>query len=104
MLLGPVRDPVSMIVSAYCYHHRGKEPGNIMFPSDLMMSLGPKEGLIFVAERMLQMVENMTGVFEHPSNDTFRLDFEKVTSSPELFDQEMEKVVDFLFKGPHNTR
>jgi len=97
-VVGIVRDPISMIASAYCYHHRGKEMNNwFFFPARLLLLLGPKEGLKFVAERMVPMMENLTSAFEHQSNDTFRLDYEKVVGSSETFDQQMNQMIDFLF-------
>lgn len=97
-VVGIVRDPISMIASAYCYHHRGKEMNNwFFFPARLLLLLGPKEGLKFVAEHMLPMMENLTSVFEHQSNDTFRLDYEKVVASSESFDQQMDQMIDFMF-------
>ena len=95
---GIVRDPVSMIVSAYCYHHRGEELGNVMFGNGSLMHLGPKEGLKFAAERMLPLVENMTTAFERPFNDTFHLVYEKVTRSSEDFDQQVGEMTSFLFQ------
>ena len=98
-VVGIVRDPMSMIVSAYCYHHRGMEPYNIMFfPEGTLLQLGPKEGLKFVAERMLTLVENMTSAFEQPFNDTFHLDYEKVTGSSQGFDDQVEEMMSFLFQ------
>ena len=98
-VVGIVRDPVSMIVSAYCYHHRGEELYNLMFLPELILQLmGPKEGLKFVAERMLPLVANMTSAFELPSNDTFHLVYEKVTSSSVGFDQQVGEMTSFLFQ------
>ncbi|CAE6910185.1 unnamed protein product [Symbiodinium natans] len=97
-VVGIVRDPVSVIVSAYCYHHRGEEPGNVVFENTTLMHMGPKQGLKFVAERMLQLVENMTSAFEQPFNDTFHLVYEKVTQSSEAFDQQVGEMTSFLFQ------
>ena len=98
-VVGIVRDPVSMIVSAYCYHHRGKELDSILFfPAALLVVLGPKEGLKLVAEGMLPAVENMTSAFEQPSHDTFRLEYEKLTRSSDGFDQQMGEMMNFLFQ------
>ncbi|CAE7239609.1 unnamed protein product [Symbiodinium natans] len=98
-VVGIVRDPVSMIVSAYCYHHRGMEPYNAMFyPEGTLLQLGPKEGLKFVAERMLALIENMTSAFEQPVNDTFHLVYEKVAGSSQGFDEQVEEMMSFLFE------
>ncbi|CAE7310944.1 unnamed protein product [Symbiodinium sp. CCMP2592] len=97
---GFVRDPVSMIVSAYCYHHRGKEPWNLVEnPHNIVTHMGPSEGLTFLGERMLPKVKNMTDVFAHPANDTLRLDYEKTTASSDGFDSEVKKLIDFFFQG-----
>ena len=54
---------VSNQVSAYCYHHHGREMTNRLFaPTARLLMLGPREGLVVVAERMLPLVENMTAV------------------------------------------
>ncbi|CAE7208795.1 unnamed protein product [Symbiodinium pilosum] len=96
---GFVRDPVSMIVSAYCYHHRGKELWNFVEnPQGIVAQMGPLEGLTFEAQRMLPVVKNMTGIFEHPANDTLRLDYERTTASSDGFDSEMVKLIGFLFE------
>ncbi|CAE7670924.1 NSUN2, partial [Symbiodinium pilosum] len=41
---GSVRDPIAMIVSAYCYHHRGEELGYVtLWPPGLIMTMGPED-------------------------------------------------------------
>mmetsp|Transcript_55320 Transcript_55320/g.129808 ORF Transcript_55320/g.129808 Transcript_55320/m.129808 type:complete len:313 (+) Transcript_55320:118-1056(+) len=97
---GPVRNPLVMIASAYCYHHSGKEETNRMFfPQGTVERLGPQEGVAFVAQCMMELVENMTGVYEHPRNDTLRLSYENATESSEGFDREVNRLLDFWFEG-----
>ena len=35
-----VRDPLQMVVSAYCYHHRGAEPNSNLAPPNIT-EMGP---------------------------------------------------------------
>lgn len=100
-IAGTVRDPLEMVVSAYCYHHRGKEAvGNMMFwPPGSVAALGPKKGVAFVAERMTQLVENMTSAFEFPRNDTHRVSYERITRSSEDFDKQVKGLLKFWFDG-----
>mmetsp|Transcript_47623 Transcript_47623/g.111391 ORF Transcript_47623/g.111391 Transcript_47623/m.111391 type:complete len:329 (+) Transcript_47623:67-1053(+) len=97
---GSVRNPLVMIASAYCYHHRGQEDTNVMFyPKGTVQSLGPEDGVAFVAQRMMVLMDNMTAFYETPRNDTLRLSFEQADGSSEGFDQEVGRLLDFWFEG-----
>mmetsp|Transcript_48353 Transcript_48353/g.90532 ORF Transcript_48353/g.90532 Transcript_48353/m.90532 type:complete len:319 (-) Transcript_48353:152-1108(-) len=98
---GPVRNPLIMIASAYCYHHKGREESsNIMFfPAGMVVALDAEDGVAFVADRMSELVENMTGVFEHPRKDVFRVPYEIATRSSEDFDRVALGLIDFWFEG-----
>ncbi|CAE7570097.1 NSUN2 [Symbiodinium natans] len=93
---GSVRDPLAMVASAYCYHHRGEELGYpALWPPGAVITMGPEEGVKFVAERMFTTVQNMTEIFANPAEDTIRLSFEKFANSSESFDHEAARLVDF---------
>ena len=99
---GTVRNPVNMVVSAYCYHARGEEIFNAIFfppgwPLVTVASLPFADGLSFVAKAAAPMVQNMTDMFDAPHPDRFRLDYENATASSEGFDKAAEEMVDFLF-------
>ncbi|CAE7465680.1 NSUN2 [Symbiodinium necroappetens] len=96
---GSVRDPLAMIASAYCYHHRGEELGyTTLWPPGLIMTMGPEDGVKFAAERMLTTVRNMTAIFANPAEDTIRLSFENFSASSESFDLEVARLVDFWLR------
>ena len=103
-IVGPVRNPTTMVASAYCYHARGEEPLNRMFyppgwPKVTVGSLPFADGLAFAAKVMAPMVKNMTEIFEAPHPNRFRFDYEKAAASSEGFDKVAEEMVDFLFGG-----
>ncbi|CAE7196607.1 abh1 [Symbiodinium sp. CCMP2592] len=98
---GLIRDPVSMAVSAYCYHASGQEHLNVVFmppgwPEVSLQTMSPQEGISFVAERMLQYVVNMTDLFEDPADGMVFLHFETATSSSESFDKAVKQILDGL--------
>jgi len=96
---GSVRDPLAMIASAYCYHHRGEELGyTTLWPPGLIMTMGPEEGVKFAAEKMLTTVSNMTAIFANPAEDTIRLSFENFSASSDSFDREVARLVDFWLR------
>ncbi|CAE7362433.1 unnamed protein product [Symbiodinium natans] len=95
-----VRDPLDMVASAYCYHHRGEESDNLQFfPQGTLQSMGPKEGTAFVAERMFGVVQNMTESFETPKEDILVIRYEDITASSKGFDEATGKLLDFFFAG-----
>ncbi|CAE7817469.1 abh1, partial [Symbiodinium microadriaticum] len=98
---GLVRDPVSMAVSAYCYHASGQEPFNVAFlppgwPEVSLQNMSLEEGVAFVAERMLPYVVNMTDLFEDLADGMVFLHFETATSSSESFDKAVKELLDGL--------
>mmetsp|Transcript_13042 Transcript_13042/g.24660 ORF Transcript_13042/g.24660 Transcript_13042/m.24660 type:complete len:303 (+) Transcript_13042:80-988(+) len=95
---GSVRDPLEMVASAYCYHHRGQEPLNLMFwPPGSLMAMDEHEGVAFAGSRMLPLVKQMTAVFADPKPDTFRLSYENLTVSSAGFDAEVRRLLRFWF-------
>lgn len=90
-----VRDPLEMVVSAYCYHHRGAEPRN---PIEMgMMQMAPEEGVPKMALRMLPILQLMLGAYQVSAPDILVVRYEDLTHSPERFDSTVEQIMDFLF-------
>mmetsp|Transcript_43141 Transcript_43141/g.88871 ORF Transcript_43141/g.88871 Transcript_43141/m.88871 type:complete len:307 (+) Transcript_43141:76-996(+) len=100
---GSVRNPLDMVASAYCYHIRMQEPLNLMTLAPLLLFMDVKGGVAFLAQRMLEVVEEMTAVFESPANDTHRVDYERMVGSSDGFDVELEKLLTFWFEGLNLT-
>eukprot|EP00435_Cladocopium_sp_Y103_P001898 s3382_g1.t1 len=97
LVAGFVRDPLEMVASAYCYHHAGQELGNQLFPVQEIMQMGPEEGTEVTATALLPLAEWMTSVFEHPDEDTLRLDFEDLTKSSAGFDSGVQRLLNHFF-------
>eukprot|EP00438_Fugacium_kawagutii_P010111 Skav203902 [mRNA] locus=scaffold1649:282287:282982:- [translate_table: standard] len=99
LVAGSVRDPLQMVVSAYCYHHAGQEQTNALIPVKELMGLEPEEGVAVTAKYMLEGIEWMASIFAEPSNNTLRLDFDTMTESSSGFDHEVGRYVDHFFGG-----
>ena len=65
----------------------------------VLLFMDMQEGVAFLAGRMLEVVEEMTAVFEAPTADTHGLHYERATSSSDGFDVELEKLLTFWFEG-----
>lgn len=90
-----VRDPLEMVASSYCYHHRGAEPHNPMQKG--IPEMGPEEGVPEMAKRMLHVIRNMAEAYEVSAPHVLVVRYEHVTHSPEHFDASVEKIMEFLF-------
>ncbi|CAK9058551.1 unnamed protein product [Durusdinium trenchii] len=97
LVMGIVRNPLTMVASAYCYHHHGQEMQNLMFDVQRLKVLGPDEGTTATAEMLLPVVEWMTSAFAEPDGDTLRLRYEDFERSSDSFDREVDKLLDFFF-------
>jgi len=97
LVSGLTRNPLTMVASAYCYHHEGQEPENQLMDTPLLMSLGLEEGTNATARLLLPQVEYMASVFAEPDNDTLRLRYEDFVKSSESFDQQISTLLDFFF-------
>ena len=86
LVAGFVRDPLEMVASAYCYHHVGQELSNVLFPVAKIMQMGLKEGTELTAETLFPLAEWMASVFEHPDQNTLRLELDEMTNSSTGFD------------------
>ncbi|CAK9013265.1 Copia protein, partial [Durusdinium trenchii] len=90
-----IRNPLEMVVSSYCYHHRGAEPWNAL--GDNMTDLAPKEGVPEMARRMLLTVRNMTHAFQAAKPEVYVSHYERITGSSAGFNQTIKEILDFLW-------
>lgn len=91
-----VREPLEMVVSSYCYHHREAEPSN---PIDWgIPQMGPEEGVPEMAKRMRGILRWMLGAYQVSAPDVLVVRYEDFTRSPESFDATIEQILDFLFR------
>ena len=94
-----VRDPLDMVASAYCFHHRGMEWIYPEWGGLEVMKMGLHEGVPFMAQKMLDVVANMTSFHENPQVKVHALPFEIISATSAGFDAEVEKLIDFWFHG-----
>eukprot|EP00913_Durusdinium_trenchii_P002507 g2318.t1 len=85
-----IRNPLEMVVSSYCYHHRGAEPWNAL--GDNMTDLAPKEGVPEMARRMLLTVRNMTHAFQAAKPEVYVSHYERITGSSAGFNQTIKEI------------
>ncbi|CAK9080786.1 Copia protein [Durusdinium trenchii] len=90
-----IRNPLEMVISSYCYHHRGAEPWNSI--SDGMASMHPKDGVPEMARRMLPVVYNMVQAYQVTKPEVYVSRFERMTGSSTGFNQTVQEMLDFLF-------
>ncbi|CAJ1421142.1 unnamed protein product [Effrenium voratum] len=93
-----VRDPARMLASAYCYHHRGEEPGNPLSHLPEMLSMGPVEGMMTLWPDMLPLLDDMTTLFAD-KDGLYHVRYENLTESSASFDLQIGGIFDFLFGG-----
>lgn len=91
-----VRDPLEMVASSYCYHHRGAEPTNAMEKG--IPEMGPEEGVPEIAKRMLIIIKRMAEAYEVSAPHILAVRYEDLTHSPEQFDAGVEKIMEFLVR------
>merc|ERR1712032_1072941 len=90
-----------MIASAYCYHHRGQEPGFLRrFAPPNFTSMDFAEGVPVIAEIMLPIVEQMVNAYRANKGDVYHVRFEDLTRSSKDFDSSVARIFDFMF-GAH---
>mmetsp|Transcript_7346 Transcript_7346/g.12734 ORF Transcript_7346/g.12734 Transcript_7346/m.12734 type:complete len:230 (+) Transcript_7346:2-691(+) len=92
-----VRDPVMMLASAYCYHHRGEELGNPIATWPDIMHMGPLEGMKDIFPGMLLTIEQMVHIYENSEDDMYNSRFEDLTESSASFDVHVKKIFDHMF-------
>eukprot|EP00913_Durusdinium_trenchii_P011176 g10497.t1 len=79
-----VRDPLQMVVSAYCYHHRGAEPNSNLAPPNIT-EMGPEEGVPDIAERMKPVIEGMLSAYQLAPPNVLTVRYETMTNSSFYF-------------------
>ncbi|CAK9017560.1 Copia protein [Durusdinium trenchii] len=87
-----IRDPLEMVVSSFCYHHRGAGAGLGLAPAKIM-EMGPEEGVPAMVPYMLPVVRKMTSAYEVANP----VRFEKFTNNSKDFDDTMREILVFLF-------
>ncbi|CAE7247629.1 GIP [Symbiodinium natans] len=93
-----VRKPKDMLISAYCYHHRGQEYGDAVAPWPEIMSMSPVQGLMALWPAMSGIIQDMLDFYTNTSSDeVFHMRFEEVTSSSQAFDEVVQRLFRFLF-------
>lgn len=93
-----IRDPLEMVASAYCFHHRGKEPGSKFAPANIT-SLSPAEGMPLVADLMLSNTKDMVAAYQASGKNTHAVKYEDITRSSADFDRVVAGMFSFLFGG-----
>ena len=98
-----IRDPATILASAYCYHHRGEEYGlqpkedRKQWPWPGIMLMGPKEGMAAISDGMFGVMDCLTESAEVAGNDTMLVRYEDITRSSEDFDRTVGDMTKFLF-------
>lgn len=93
-----VRDPFEIVASAYCYHHRGAEPGSSAAPANIT-EIEPEEGVPIMAASMLEVVRWMTSAYVVAKPDVLVVRFEKFTKSSKDFDNTVREILNFVFRN-----
>jgi len=94
-----IRDPLQMVASAYCYHHRGNEPGNLFNAPRNITKMGYEEGVPAVAGTMLHTVTEMVKAYLASGTDVHVVRFENLTCSSQDFDSNVAQLYDAMFGG-----
>ncbi|CAE7330709.1 GIP [Symbiodinium natans] len=92
-----VRDPKAMLASAYCYHHRGEEPGNPIATWPDIMTMGPLEGMRDLFPGMMVVFRDMLEIYQNSGRDTYNSRFEDLSYSSDSFDVHVKTLFDFMF-------
>ena len=64
---------------------------NQLFPVKEIMQMGLEKGTELTAETLLPLAEWMASVFEHPDEDTLRLELDDLTKSSAGFDSGVQR-------------
>mmetsp|Transcript_32683 Transcript_32683/g.75596 ORF Transcript_32683/g.75596 Transcript_32683/m.75596 type:complete len:254 (-) Transcript_32683:52-813(-) len=98
-----LRKPKDMLISAYCYHHRGQEYGEfwqfqVKWP-DIMFQ-GPVEGMMALWPPMRVIIQGMVDIYVDAGNDkdVHHLRFETMGESAHSFDREARNLYSFLLQ------
>lgn len=91
-----IRDPLEIVVSGYCYTHRGAASGLPITPANITQ-MGPEEGVPAMASSLLNEVRTIALAYTVAKPDVLVVRFEKFTNSSRDFDNTMREILDFLF-------
>jgi len=94
-----IRDPLQMVASAYCYHHRGNEKWNVVNAPPNIMEMGYEEGVPAVAGTMLPIVKAMVKAYQASGTDFHVVRYEDLTRSSQSFDYNVAQLFDAMFGG-----
>jgi len=94
-----IRDPLQMVASAYCYHHRGNEKWNVFNAPPNIMEMGYEEGVPAVAGTMLPTVKAMVKAYQASGTDFHVVRYEDLTRSSQSFDYNVAQLFDAMFGG-----
>ena len=97
-----IRKPKDMLISAYCYHHRGEELSLPLspYPTAEVMSMGPLEGFLALWPTMSAGVQDMVDVYTNTrADEMFHVRFEEITKSSEAFDDVVQRLFPFGILG-----
>mmetsp|Transcript_34035 Transcript_34035/g.76380 ORF Transcript_34035/g.76380 Transcript_34035/m.76380 type:complete len:308 (+) Transcript_34035:94-1017(+) len=92
-----VRDPVMMLASAYCYHHRGEELGNPIATWPDIMQMGPLDGMKDIFPVMFLIIEQMVQIYENSEDDMYNSRLEDLMESSASFDASVKRIFDHMF-------
>ena len=81
-----VRNPVEMLISSYCFHHRGAEAGSPIPPAGIM-SMAPREGVPAMAKSLMNLIINgMVEAATMSGDDLMVVKYEDFTKNSKSFD------------------
>jgi len=94
-----IRDPLQMVASAYCYHHRGNEKWNLVNAPPNIMNMSYEEGVPAVAGTMLLTVKQMVQAYQASGTDVHIVRFEDLSRSSQDFDANVALLFNAMFGG-----
>mmetsp|Transcript_6069 Transcript_6069/g.11085 ORF Transcript_6069/g.11085 Transcript_6069/m.11085 type:complete len:308 (-) Transcript_6069:38-961(-) len=92
-----IMNPVMMLVSSYCYHHRGEQPLHPVATFPDIMSMGPLEGMKDVFPGMLKIVHEMVRIYDATEDDMYNSRLEDLMESSASFDASVKRIFDHMF-------
>ncbi|CAK9086983.1 unnamed protein product [Durusdinium trenchii] len=91
-----IRDPLDMLASAYCYHHRGEE-NNLGLSPDGITEMEPEVGVPMMASYMQTPMQWMTSAHAIADPEMLVVRYEKFTKSSKAFDDTVKEILTHLF-------
>ena len=98
-----VRNPMEMLASSYCYHHRGAELGSPIPPAGIM-SMAPREGVPAMAKSLMNLIINgMVEAATMSGDDLMVVKHEDFTKNSKSFDSTALRLFHFLLSRSFAT-